>query len=220
MLHQYLSSSCEFVQAVDLRDHGKYASVEIPGVANEVYSPELGNDDFLALSDVSTKVVKTARKSGFRVKLAHDTEDHSPRVLMKSASSQCPNLKDATQTTAQERSQRRRQVQSKLHRPGFDSVTPPSALSSPPPDPNQGNKRAISSSAVAGTKPKRQGTVILAVVVDVDGNVPEVKVVRSVTTELDQKAVEAVRKWKFEPARKNGLPVPVLINVEVNFRLY
>jgi TonB family protein len=37
---------------------------------------------------------------------------------------------------------------------------------------------------------------------------------------LDQKAVEAVRKWKFEPAMKDGKPVAVQISVEVNFRLY
>ena len=37
---------------------------------------------------------------------------------------------------------------------------------------------------------------------------------------LDEKAIEAVRLWKFEPARKNGQPVAVQINVEVDFRLY
>jgi TonB family protein len=37
---------------------------------------------------------------------------------------------------------------------------------------------------------------------------------------LDEKAIEAVRQWKFDPARKNGQPVAVQINVEVNFRLY
>jgi periplasmic protein TonB len=37
---------------------------------------------------------------------------------------------------------------------------------------------------------------------------------------LHQKAMEAVRNWKFEPAKKNGKPVAVQINVEGNFRLY
>jgi len=37
---------------------------------------------------------------------------------------------------------------------------------------------------------------------------------------LDEKAIEAVRTWQFEPARKNGQPVAVQINVEVSFRLY
>jgi TonB family protein len=37
---------------------------------------------------------------------------------------------------------------------------------------------------------------------------------------LDQKALEAVRKYRFKPAMKAGVPVPVMITVEVNFRLY
>ena len=37
---------------------------------------------------------------------------------------------------------------------------------------------------------------------------------------LDEKAIEAVRNWKFEPAKKDGKPVAVQINVEVNFHLY
>jgi TonB family protein len=37
---------------------------------------------------------------------------------------------------------------------------------------------------------------------------------------LDERALEAVKLWRFEPSRKDGQPVPVQINVEVNFRLY
>jgi protein TonB len=37
---------------------------------------------------------------------------------------------------------------------------------------------------------------------------------------LDQKAMEAVSKWRFRPATKDGKPVPVMVNVEVHFRLY
>ena len=37
---------------------------------------------------------------------------------------------------------------------------------------------------------------------------------------LDEKAIEAVNQWKFEPAQKDGRPVAVAINVEVQFRLY
>ena len=36
---------------------------------------------------------------------------------------------------------------------------------------------------------------------------------------LDEKAMEAVRKWRFKPGYKDGKPVSVLANVEVNFRL-
>jgi len=36
---------------------------------------------------------------------------------------------------------------------------------------------------------------------------------------LDEKAIEAVKQWRFEPALKNGKPVAVAINLEVEFRL-
>jgi protein TonB len=69
-------------------------------------------------------------------------------------------------------------------------------------------------------KAKYQGTVVLWVVVAPDGRPRDVRVQRSLGLGLDEKAVEAVRTWKFDPARKDGQPVAVQINVEVNFRLY
>jgi periplasmic protein TonB len=69
-------------------------------------------------------------------------------------------------------------------------------------------------------KSKYQGTVVLWVVVGPDGRCHEMRVQRSLGMGLDEKAMEAVRQWKFEPARKDGQPVAVQINVEVNFRLY
>ena len=53
-----------------------------------------------------------------------------------------------------------------------------------------------------------------------DGRAQQVRVQRSLGMGLDEKAIEAVRQWKFEPAKLNGQAVPVQINVEVNFRLY
>jgi TonB family protein len=69
-------------------------------------------------------------------------------------------------------------------------------------------------------KAKFQGTVILWMVVGLDGRPRDVRVARSVGMGLDERALEAIRTWRFEPARKNGQPVAVQINVEVNFRLY
>jgi outer membrane biosynthesis protein TonB len=45
-------------------------------------------------------------------------------------------------------------------------------------------------------------------------------VVRSLGMGLDEKALEAVSRYRFKPALKNGKPVPAIITVEVNFRLY
>lgn len=69
-------------------------------------------------------------------------------------------------------------------------------------------------------KNKFQGNVVLRIVVGIDGKTHEVKVVRSLGMGLDEKAVESIRQWRFEPGRKEGVPVPVEVLVEVNFHLY
>ncbi len=69
-------------------------------------------------------------------------------------------------------------------------------------------------------KAKFQGTVVLWVVVGPDGRTHDIRVFRSLGLGLDEKAIEAIRHWKFEPGRKDGVAVAVQVNVEVNFRLY
>jgi len=68
-------------------------------------------------------------------------------------------------------------------------------------------------------KAKYQGTVVLYVEVDASGKPRNLKVVRSLGLGLDEKAMEAVEKWKFRPGYKDGKPVTVAATVEVNFRL-
>ena len=69
-------------------------------------------------------------------------------------------------------------------------------------------------------KAKYQGTLVLWLIVGSDGRPGEIRVARSLGMGLDEKAIEAVKIWRFEPARKDGKPVAVQINVEVRFRLY
>jgi TonB family protein len=64
------------------------------------------------------------------------------------------------------------------------------------------------------------GVGVLGVVVGRDGNPKTVWVSKKLGLGLDEKAIEAVRQWRFEPAMKNGQPVATAINVEVSFRLY
>jgi protein TonB len=68
---------------------------------------------------------------------------------------------------------------------------------------------------------KIQGTVVLECVVNPDGTVGDVTVVRSLdaTFGLDQEAVKAARKWRFVPGRRLGQPVPVLVTLELTFTL-
>jgi protein TonB len=64
-----------------------------------------------------------------------------------------------------------------------------------------------------------EGEVVLEVVVRSDGTVGAFKVVRGLGTGLDQRATDAVRQWRFSPARRYGTPVDVLVEVAVEFRL-
>jgi periplasmic protein TonB len=67
---------------------------------------------------------------------------------------------------------------------------------------------------------KYQGNVVLSLVVDPTGKVRQVRVAHSLGMGLDEKAMEAVQKWRFAPGMKDGRPVAVQVNVEVSFRLY
>ena len=68
---------------------------------------------------------------------------------------------------------------------------------------------------------KYQGLCLIGLIVDAQGNPQNVHVVRALGMGLDEKAMEAVRQYKFKPAMKDGkTPVPVELTIEVNFRLY
>jgi len=68
-------------------------------------------------------------------------------------------------------------------------------------------------------KAKYQGTVLLDVEIDDSGQVTNLRVARSLGLGLDQKAIDAVKRWRFKPAMKNGMPVGIEVQVEVSFRL-
>ena len=88
-------------------------------------------------------------------------------------------------------------------------VSAPRAVDTPDPEYSEEARKA-----------KYQGTVVLWLIVDQSGHPNNIRVSRSLGMGLDQKAIEAVKRWKFEPAMKDGKPVAVQINVEVNFHLY
>jgi protein TonB len=67
---------------------------------------------------------------------------------------------------------------------------------------------------------KYQGVCVVSVIVDAQGNPQHVHVARSLGMGLDEKAVEAVKQYKFKPAWYQGHPVAVEIDVVVNFRIY
>ena len=67
---------------------------------------------------------------------------------------------------------------------------------------------------------KFNGIVLVNLIVDEKGMPKNVHVLRGVGNGLDEKAVESVKKYRFRPAREGGKPVPVELNVEVNFQIF
>jgi protein TonB len=88
------------------------------------------------------------------------------------------------------------------------SITGPIPTYAPEPDYSEQARKA-----------KYQGLVSLWIVVDAHGNVTDCRVVKPLGLGLDEKAEERVRTWRFMPAKQNGVPVPVRVLVDVQFRL-
>jgi TonB family protein len=95
-----------------------------------------------------------------------------------------------------------------VHRVG-DGVSAPRIVFQPDPEYSEEARQA-----------KYQGTVVLYVEVGADGRTHNIRIQRALGLGLDEKAIEAVRQWQFEPARKDGQPVRVGVNIEINFCLY
>ena len=94
-----------------------------------------------------------------------------------------------------------------VYRVGGD-VAPPKATYAPDPQYSEKARQA-----------GYEGTVVLWLVVDANGLPQEIKVQHSLGMGLDEEAIKAVRQWRFQPALKDGKPIPVMVNVQVNFRL-
>jgi protein TonB len=88
-------------------------------------------------------------------------------------------------------------------------VSAPQVIDSPDPEFSEEARKA-----------KYQGTVVVRCVVGVDGRVHDAHISRAVGMGLDERAIEAVHRWRFVPAKKDSQAVAVLIDVEVNFHLY
>src|SRR5687767_2853080 len=66
---------------------------------------------------------------------------------------------------------------------------------------------------------RAQGSVEMDVVVTHEGKVRDPKVVKALHPELDESAMRAVRDWEFEPAKRDGKPVAVVVRIEMTFTL-
>ena len=89
-----------------------------------------------------------------------------------------------------------------------EASVPPSRFSSP-----------SLNTVIKPASAKWQGAVLLQIAVDENGVPQDIRVIRPLGMGLDQKAIEAVQKWRFKPGLKDGNPVPTAAVIEVNFRL-
>jgi TonB family protein len=88
-------------------------------------------------------------------------------------------------------------------------VSPPRPIFQPEPEFSEEARKA-----------KYQGTCTVELIVGIDGHPSDIHIASSLGMGLDEKAIEAVKNWRFEPALKDGHPVPVRIQIEVDFHLY
>jgi protein TonB len=96
-----------------------------------------------------------------------------------------------------------------IYTPGIGGVSNPVPLFTPEAEFSDEARRA-----------KFQGVCVISVIVDSRGYPQDPRVLQPLGMGLDEKALEAVRKYRFKPAKKDGKPVPVRITVEVDFRLF
>ena len=88
------------------------------------------------------------------------------------------------------------------------NVTPPTVLSRVEPVYSEKAREA-----------KLQGKVVVSAIVRKDGSLEVLKVVRGLGLGLDKNAINALKKWRFRPGMRDGKPVDVALNIEVNFKL-
>ena len=62
------------------------------------------------------------------------------------------------------------------------------------------------------------GTVVLNVLLEADGQIHNMKVTSSLGPDIDEAAIQAVKRWEFTPAMKNGQAVDYWQTIEINFR--
>jgi periplasmic protein TonB len=96
-----------------------------------------------------------------------------------------------------------------VYRLGRDGVTPPRAIYRVDPTYDDASRKAKISSAV-----------VLTIIVTPDGNPKSIRIAKSLSPSLDQRAIEAVAQWKFAPATKDGKPVAIQVDIQVTYNLF
>ena len=95
-----------------------------------------------------------------------------------------------------------------FYRPGYEDTSMPKLL-------HEAKPRYTAEAMQA----KVQGTVLMECVVQPEGICDSVRIKRSLEPSLDREAMNALKSWRFEPGKRQGKPVPVLVTIEMAFTL-
>lgn len=93
-------------------------------------------------------------------------------------------------------------------KPGVGAVTPPRVKFQTEPQIPDSHRNGF-----------KEGTVVVRGIIGIDGKLHSARVTRSLSPGYDAKALDALKQWTFQPAEKDGQKVPVLIDIEVKFRV-
>lgn len=163
----------------------------------EIWDPE-------KLGEAGTRVSLTAERSALLEKVLLTPQAGTVRLTSGYRRPSAPPERDAKVAAAPEST-----PPTDLRKPGQNGVSYPKCLVCPNPEPSDEARQK-----------RMSGAVVLEVTITPEGTARDVKVLRSAGYGLDEKALEAVRTWKFQPAMGlDGKPVPVRVNVEVTFRI-
>jgi len=98
---------------------------------------------------------------------------------------------------------------------GYHDNSIPTSVDTKPVPLNRPRPRYTESARANGV----QGSVLVRVLVDEDGNVKLIRVIRGLPDGLTEEAITAARQTKFKPAMKDGKPVPFWVGLEINFNI-
>ena len=210
VLHEEIDDTCELIEPVTVEEYSDYDALSLADKSGTIYSPELSKNDYLVLAkDSDPDVVRSARESGFRVRLQEQVDREAATMGGRS----CPDLPAAREQAKHLRSDRRAQLQSRLHK--VDSKT-----TRPKPGSNVHlllPAEVATTAEGAGKHYGKEGFVRVAFIVGVQGRVLKAQVTEKLDAVLDRKAVDTVLQWRFEPARMHGLPVPAAGHADLHF---
>jgi TonB family protein len=189
----YSSRGVNLTEAYDLIEKAVQLG---PGV------PEIRIDESAVLSSMN-KTKEAVEVLQLAMKMSHTPEQ------VAAAENVLENVRKFDAERAKMSAQNKASVPTRIGAPAPAGDTPPRPLDS----------REIEYTEEARAA-KLQGTCVVQMLVGVDGKATNIVVTKKVGYGMDERAVEAVSKWKFEPGRHNGKPVPSRLNLSLSFKLF